>query len=330
MMKLLALQGGGCRGKAQAVALRELEMNGDTPLWQRFGIVGGTSVGAIIGAAVSLGVPMKAVNDFFDQAAPEIFEGSWWCDVRRLWQSKYGAMRLEAALKQIFGKFTLSDCKTKFICTAFDTKSGRNVYFQNYGETTFVGEEIIITPDTYGDLPLWQIVRASAAAQTYFPAFKSNDMVLIDGGNTGSAAPDMVCLSEALEMGWMLSEIQMLSLGTGASKWKGGALRDPGLLRAGVATISIQFSGSNAQEVWQAASVLGPSHCRLDPDLQEDYELDDASAETLSALELAMNQTIARNWKKLKPFLAGSTSSPSAGRLQGKEPYHGRHFKNSP
>ena len=304
-MKILALQGGGCRGKAQAVALRELELNGPTPLWQRFGLVGGTSVGAIIGAAVAIGLPMKSVNDFFDEAAPKIFARSAWNSLRQLWGAKYSSVMLEAALQNIFGTHTLADCKTKFICTAFDTASGRNVYFQNYGLTVNGADEIIFGADSpMMNFPLWQIVRASASAQTYFPACQIADMALIDGGNTGSAAPDMICLSEALEQGAPLAEIQILSLGTGAARWAGGALVNPGILQAGLATLNILFSGTNANEVWQAASVLGSNHCRLDPQLAQNYALDDASPTTLSGLEIAMETELARHLELIKPFTA--------------------------
>ena len=83
-MKLLALQGGGCLGKGQAVALRELEFDAGRPLHQVFDLVGGTSVGALIGAAVAVGLPMKAVNDFFDQAAPKIFARHWFTNFHQL------------------------------------------------------------------------------------------------------------------------------------------------------------------------------------------------------------------------------------------------------
>ena len=308
-MKILALQGGGCRGKAQAVALRELELDGPTPLWQRFDLIGGTSVGAIIGAAVAIGLPMKAVNDFFDQSAPKIFTSHWWTPVTQLWGAKYSSVDLGSALQDIFGTHTLADCKTKFLCTAFDTVSGRNVYFQSYGTSSETDEEVVFAGDRYGNLLLWEIVRASGSAQTYFSAAKIFElglvgMDLIDGGNTGSAAPDMVCLAEALAMGTPQSTIQMLSLGTGAAKWSGGALENPGIVKAGLATLGILFSGTNAQEVWQAASVLGSNHCRLNPQLSQNYALDDASPGTLGALELAMQVEMSRRVDLLKPFTA--------------------------
>ena len=58
-MKTLALQGGGCLGKGQAVALVELEKQAGKPLSQIFGFIGGTSVGAIIGAPLACGLSAR-------------------------------------------------------------------------------------------------------------------------------------------------------------------------------------------------------------------------------------------------------------------------------
>lgn len=308
-MKILALQGGGVLGKGQAVALRELELDGPTPLWQRFDLVGGTSVGALIGAAVAIGLPMKGVNDFFDKSAPKIFAGSvvgsWWNTVTQLWSSKYSAAALEAALQELFGGHTLADCKTKFICTAFDTASGRNVYFQNYGTSSYNDDEIIFGADSpMMNFPLWQICRASAAAQTYFPALNLGTMVLIDGGNTGNNAPDMLCLTEAINGGAPPDAIQMLSIGSGKTKWDVSGMSNPSVLRAALATIKIVFAGGEANAVWQAASLLGKNHFRLESDLGAGYAIDDASPKTLDALNLAMNLAIAQHPELLKPFLA--------------------------
>jgi uncharacterized protein len=247
---------------------------------------------------VAIGLPMEAVNDFFDQAAPEIFRANWFSKISSLWSTKYGSDVLEAELQNLFGTHTLGDCKTKFIAPAFDTASGRNVYFQSYGVSDAQPDEIIYAEL---DLELWKVCRASAAAQTYFPAFQLHDLNLIDGGNTGNAAPDSLVLAEAYEIS--SSELRMLSLGTGAARWTGGALGNAGLLHAGVATIDILFSGANANSVWQAASVLGNNHLRLDPQLTKNYELDDASSETLNDLEVAAENIVADHREALKGFL---------------------------
>ena len=312
-MKILSLQGGGVLGKGQAVALRELELDAPAgaaplPLWRRFGLVGGTSVGALIGAAVAIGLPMKAVNDFFDVSAPKIFGGSpvgpWWNTFTQLWSSKYSAAALEAALQELFGGHTLADCRTKFICTAFDAASGRNVYFQNYGASRYSAEEIVFGADSpMMNFPLWQICRASAAAQTYFPALNLGTMTLIDGGNTGNNAPDMLCLTEALANGAALADISMLSIGSGKTKWDVSGMSNPSVLRAALATIRIVFAGGESNAVWQAAGLLGKNHCRLESDLGNGFAIDDARPATLDALELAMETAIARNLELIRPFL---------------------------
>jgi patatin-like phospholipase/acyl hydrolase len=290
-MNVISLEGGGTHGKAQAVALRQLEAMSSVPLFSIFASVSGTSVGSIIGAAVS-------------KAAPKIFAGSFWNTVSQLWGAKYSAAALETGLQTLLGTHTLSDCKTKFIATAFDTVSGRNVYFQSYGSSSEDAEEIVITPDTHPNLPLWQICRASAAAQTYFPAFKLDNMVLIDGGNTGCNAPDMLCITEALDAGVMPGDIKMLSIGGGKVKWdvNGSAMVNPCVLRAGLNTISIVFAGSEHNSVWMAESLLGANYYRLDADLGDGIAIDDASQPALDTMTTAMMVAISKQPKMLTAF----------------------------
>lgn len=302
-MNVLSLQGGGVLGKGQAVALRELELDGLKPLWQRFDLVGGTSVGSILGAALAVGLPMEAVNRFFDRDAPKIFRHSWRNSVLQLWGEKYDAEALEEALFKLLGSRTLGDCKTKFIATAFDADSGRNVYFQSYGNSFENELEVVVAADENSDVSLFQICRASAAAQTYFPAEPFWGMTLIDGGNTGNNAPDMLCLTEAIEMGVPVGSIKMLSIGSGRTRWPVSGMRNPCLLRPALATIKMVFAGGESNAVWQAESILGQNHYRLEADLGAGFAIDDASVKTLSDIEFAMESAIARNLNLIEPFI---------------------------
>jgi len=289
-MNILALQGGGTHGKGQVVALLSLELATKAPLCATFSSVGGTSVGSIIGAAVAIGLPMKAVNGFFDKSAPEIFARGIFTPIRQMWGPKYSPYALESALQNLLGNFTLSDCHIPFVACAFDVASGRNVYFQSYGKSHADSQEIVIAPDTHPNLPLWQICRASAAAQTYFPAFIIDDMVLIDGGNTGCNAPDMLCLTEALNAGHALSDIKMLSIGGGRTAWTadGDAMINPSIIRAALATINVVFAGGENNAVWQAESLLRGNHYRLESDLGQGLAIDDASPNALDLMTTAM------------------------------------------
>jgi len=287
-VRTLALQGGGTRGKWQAVALQGLEARTGKPVWQSFDLIGGTSVGAFNGGLAAVGLPASSVNDFFDQYAPAIFSMHWWqFSVSRLFNSaKYSPFPLEHALQELLGDKTLADCKTRFVATAVDMASGRNVYFQSYGISSEDSTEIIIAPDS--GIKMWQVLRASSAAQSYFPGYVWRDKVFWDGGSTGCNAPDMLVFTEAYEQA-MLGEIKMLSLGAGRTAWpfKGADMVNPGIKTVLQATLEIAYACGETNEVWQAKTLLGKNHTRWNPDLPKDFAIDDASPATLAALALA-------------------------------------------
>jgi uncharacterized protein len=293
-MKSLALQGGGCLGKGQAVALVELERRAGKPLCQIFQLVGGTSVGSIIGAPIACGLPMTKVNQFFDEDAPVIFSGTVLNTVKELWSPKYSAAPLETALQKMLGDLTLADCKTNFVATSYDFAQDRLVFFKSYGVSSADENCVIIGPDS--GIKLWEVLRASSAAQTYFPAYRFNDMVLMDGGNTGDNAPDMLVYAEAQKFA-AIQQNKMLSVGSGNSKWTvdSNAMVSPSAIRAGIETIEIVFSAGESNAVILTRSNLGANYYRLVADLGEGYAIDDASSDTFAAITKTWQSAIAAN-----------------------------------
>lgn len=303
MKKILSLQGGGCLGKGQAVALAALEAQAGKPIAQVFDLVGGTSVGAILGACIASGAAAQELNDFFDLSAPKIFRSGRLMFFRLFGSAKYSAAPLEAALKEKLGAKTLNDCECPFLATAVDMASGRNVYFQSYGQSSESDTEIIITGDgKFGTWELWEVARASSAAQTYFPAYQRDGLVLWDGGSTGNNAPDMLLLTEARELGWM--DLRMLSLGNGKTVWpfKGSSLVNPSLTAALSATIHVAYAGPENSAVWQAASLMDENHVRLNPSLGADFAIDDAGINTL--LQIASAWKAGINAQTFERFLS--------------------------
>lgn len=286
-MKLASFQGGGTRGKWQAVALQDLEIKTGQPIWKLFDLFGGTSVGAINAGLNVAGLSAVEVNSFFDRFAPEIFRASPWKVLSRLWDSaKYDPAPLEHALKALLGERTLADCKSRFIATAVDMATGRNVYFQSYGVSTEDESEIVIAPDS--GIMLWQVLRASSAAQSYFPGFVWRDCVFWDGGSTGCNAPDLLVIEEARQF-CSADQMEMISLGAGRTAWpySGRDLINPRLRVVLESTLQIAYAGPATTQVWLARRQLGARHHRFDPWLDGDFAIDDASKETLAALTAA-------------------------------------------
>jgi patatin-like phospholipase/acyl hydrolase len=293
-MKTLALQGGGCLGKGQAVALVELEARAGRPLYQVFGLVGGTSVGSIIGGPLACGLPMAQVDNFFNLDAPVIFKASILNKIGQIWGPKYSATPLETALQKMMGNLTLADCKTNFVATSYDFATDRLVFFKSYEKSWSDDNCVVIGPDS--KMLMWQVLRASSAAQSYFPAFKFEKMILMDGGNTGDNAPDLLVLAEGLRFA-SIQDTKMLSVGAGNSKWKVNArsMISPSILWAGLKTITITFSAGETNAVILTGKNLGDNYFRLVADLGAGYAIDDASPETFAAMTAAWKKAVKVN-----------------------------------
>lgn len=285
-MNILSLQGGGTLGYSQATILSQIESGANKACYQLFNMICGTSVGSIIGSHLAIGVSASGIKDFFTQDAPKIFNGNIFNNISELFGSKYSANNLESALQVRLGCSTLSDCKTKFVATSYDWTTDRPVYFKSFEKSYSTKDYIVIGYDS--SMRLWQIARASSAAQTYFQAYQYSGMVMLDGGNAGDNNPDMLCLTESLSFD-NINNIKLLSLGAGDSKWNKSpkTMINPSIATAGIETIDIVFSAGESAEIYKAGKILKNNYCRFSPDLGNGYAIDDASKNTLSSLQLA-------------------------------------------
>ena len=206
--RLLSLDGGGIRGVIAAEVLVRIEeiVLAHNPGWKCLGdyfdFIGGTSTGSILAAGLAKG--MKAGDlldfyvsrvsafagdllDFYVKRGPQVFKRSMSSKiplVGRLW-TKYEAGPLEKELKGIFSdsdsrplKLGSPDLKSLLMIVSKNATSGDTWFFVNASNNKFAQKN--------ADLPLWQIIRASSAAPTYFPPrtleIDNNLYEFIDGG----------------------------------------------------------------------------------------------------------------------------------------------------
>lgn len=301
-MKTLALQGGGVLGYGQTIILSELERVAQKSCAALFDLIGGTSVGSIVGAHLALGISAQDLQGFFTTDAPRIFNGNFINDVEELWGAKYNPSALELALQARLKDATLADCKTKFVATSYDWVSDRPVYFKSYERSSETKDWIVIGNDS--PIKLWQVCRASSAAQTYFPAFQYNGLSLLDGGNIGDNAPDMLVFADAVGF-TDIQNIKMLSLGAGDTIWKESptSMNNPSVARAGINTITIVFSAGESAEVYKASKILKNNHYRISPNLGNGFAIDDASTNTLNSLKTAAESSLTTHLGSLEQII---------------------------
>lgn len=249
--RILALDGGGLRGIVSVAFLQQIETllrkrhggNGSFRLSDYFDLVAGTSTGAIIAAAVALGWKVDDIRRKYFELGESVFEASF---LRQgLLRAKYDERKLTRELKHIFGTSTTigsSKLKTGLLVVAkrLDTGSPwpisnnpRGKYFPTDDSGTIGNAEY----------PLWQVVRASTAAPTYFdPEYitikdvdghKAVRGQFVDGGaspfNNPALQAVMYASLDGYRLGWPMGEekILLVSVGTGRG--------DPDVKRARIA-----------------------------------------------------------------------------------------------
>jgi patatin-like phospholipase/acyl hydrolase len=231
--KILALDGGGIRGaltlgylKKIETILREKENNQQLVLSDYFDLIGGTSTGAIIAAALAIGKSVDEIADLYMRLGAVIFgeKKNWWNPFETLayLKANYSYKALEKNLKEVFGHITFDSPQIKtglcIVAKRADTNS----------TWPLINNPAGIYFEANRNIPLWQIVRASTAAPTYFVP-QSIDVgngeigAFVDGGVSMSNNPALLLLMVAtlkgFRLNWPLGEdkLMLVSVGTGYS-----------------------------------------------------------------------------------------------------------------
>jgi len=232
--KLLACDGGGIRGiisieiLAQIEAeLRALSGKPDLVLADYFDYVAGTSTGAIIATLVSLGFSIDKVRKFYIKSGAEMFQPA------KLWDrlhTKFKDDNLTEMLKDVAGKdTTLGSEKLRTLLMIVLRNATTDSPWPISSNPSAKYNDIAVRGDKSNlHLPLWQLVRASTAAPTYFPPEVidiggGQQFIFVDGGVTMYNNPAfhlfLMATTEPYRLSWPTGEDKMLlvSVGTGAS-----------------------------------------------------------------------------------------------------------------
>jgi uncharacterized protein len=241
--RILALDGGGLRGVLTLGMLREIE----TQLRERFGgdpgfrlahyfdLIAGTSTGAIIAAALALGMSVDEVHGHYMALGRKVFKRS----LLRFGalRAKYDANDVARALKGVLGDRPLSspDLLTGLLvmCKRLDT--GSPWPLTNNPKARYFGQRPDSRVVPNGEFPLWRVVRASTAAPHFFDP---ESMVIskadrerglaavhgefVDGGvspfNNPALQAVMAATMEGFNFGWATGAEQLLVVSVGTGK----------------------------------------------------------------------------------------------------------------
>lgn len=226
--KLLALDGGGLRGLISLQVLRRIETicrehrkRPDLVLADEFDYVAGTSTGAIIASAISLGYSVDRIEDLYNALGPKLFKKRRLFG--RIW-SVYGGEAVGAELANEFGAdttFGSDQLRTLLLCVLQNASTDSPWPLSN---CTTAKYNLRDRDDCNLDLPLWEVVRSSTAAPVFFPPepmqLGHQEFMFQDGGVTAYNNPAFIqfvmATAPAYGLNWPTGADNLLTVSIGA------------------------------------------------------------------------------------------------------------------
>lgn len=289
--RILSFDGGGIRGLLSAVWMEELEAKLGGSIADHFDLIAGTSTGSIMAAGLSMRVPAKRLKYLYLDHAQTIFPGRAaraWNRLSRLFSDgvsapKYDGNGLEQVLRAVFGKTTLGELSINpTVLTTYNTLTRSAMVIKN-------------NFSDYRSLRVWEVVKASCSAPTFFPATVVNingaKCPLIDGGvvannPTACAVAEGIAVSKQTQR--QLNEFMVVSVGTGqttraisveeAQEW--------GAIEWALPVIDVLMDGALDAVSYIASQLLeDKQYFRFQVPLDEAYDdMDNADQTNLNAL----------------------------------------------
>jgi predicted acylesterase/phospholipase RssA len=237
---ILSCDGGGIRGLLPALVIQKLE--NDLGLLSNVNLFAGTSAGGLISLGLAAGVSPNQMVSLFENDGSQIFTPyqpsllsansdlllketprplpgigeSWWDQIiGYLWDNleelvfvKYNNTGLRTLLQGLLPNQPISQLNKPVLVTTFQLDSSNG----------WLPITISNLPNSQGGntMPI-DAALATSAAPTYFPPYNHPQYGYCADGGLFANNPATVALAMALQAGNALSNIRMLSIGTGSS-----------------------------------------------------------------------------------------------------------------
>ena len=278
--RLLSLDGGGIRGLIAIEVLEAIETRlraqlgagDDWVLADWFDYIAGTSTGAIIAAGLALGMRVSEIRRFYHEQGAAMFGPA---RLVNRFRYKFESEPLAAALRSAFGaQRTLGspDLRSLLLVVLRNATTDSPWPLSNNPRARYNDEAL---SDCNLRLPLWQIIRASTAAPTFFPPeivdVGGTRFEFEDGGITPYNNPAFLLFLMATTAPYRVSwatgadKLLLVSIGTGSVPNDRAALSPKGmslLYAAGAVPRAVMFGASNQQDMMCrmfANTLAGPS-----------------------------------------------------------------------
>lgn len=306
--RILSIDGGGLRGIVPLLILKEIENQTGKKIFELFDLITGTSTGGIIACGlvattdgVTPSITVDKLIDLYTTKGEVIFPykknifqkiGSGF---NSLFNPKFSADGLDGLLTDYFADLKLSNCLKPIIVTSYDIKNNEVVMFKSR-----LSEEI------GWNAKLKDVCRSTSAAPTYLPsyplAFSGKGRVLIDGG-VYINNPALAAIADALKSGQKLSNIEVLSLGTGTHPADLGMKNTPswGVVNWAQPISNIMMQATSNATVYECDQLL-KKHLRIQIEIEDPKKTDmsDSRPETTKWICDKVYSDVLNNSKVMK------------------------------
>ena len=243
--KILTCDGGGILGLMSVEILAKLETDlraklgkPDLKLCDYFDFVCGTSTGAVIATCIAAGMDMNTLRDFYVGSGAQMFDkASVFKRLQYTYNDEPLAAKLRTELNRALGyrpdatPATLGDAnlRTMLMMVMRNHTTDSPWPVSNNPLAKYNQRD---RPDCNLNLPLWQLVRASTAAPTFFPPEvitfapgtpREYQFIFVDGGVTAYNNPAFLAFQMATaapyQVNWATGRDKLLvvSVGTGSA-----------------------------------------------------------------------------------------------------------------
>lgn len=216
--RVLSIDGGGIRGMIPAMVIAEIERRTTKPASELFDLIAGTSTGGILAMGLVTpdadGRPKYAASDgvaLYEELGPRIFHRSKRDLVHSLGgvlHERYHADSLVGLLHERFGELRLTDALTDVLLASYEISRSETWLFRSRQAKE----------DPAYDFKMWEAVRATTAAPTFFEPFQVQDPtgrehIFVDGAVYANS-PGLLAFGE-VERHYFGKDILVASLGAG-------------------------------------------------------------------------------------------------------------------
>jgi hypothetical protein len=236
LKRILSFDGGGIRGMFSLQIAARIEQlfrdetgRSDLVLSDVYDLFAGTSTGAIIATCLAWGMPVRDVEALYLQHGRAMFAREW---IWMRWKCKYRAESLAQLFKEVFmeaggqpAKLGSGRLRKLLLVVMRNASTGSPWPISSNPNAIYNQRE---HPGCNLEIPIWQLLRASTAAPTFFPpeeiSLGKKQFLFVDGGVTPFNNPALLAVlmatlpCYALKWPAQRHTLHLTSIGTGAQR----------------------------------------------------------------------------------------------------------------